>query len=92
VVDGYKFSDEEQNYYFDRFGAAGTETPAFITRTLTLTASQVYCSADSFQRLQKNQPEATKRFMNIYGCALGKPWYMPDSEFSSACPNIASNK
>jgi hypothetical protein len=91
VVDGYQFDPAEKNYYLRTFGAAGTETPSFITRTLVLTAANLYCSSESFARLQKQQPEATKRFMSIYGCALGKPWHMADTEFVGLCPNLAQS-
>ncbi len=89
VVDGYKFDPDEKTYYLRTFGAAGTETPSFATRTLVLTASTLYCSQESYTQLQKYQPEATKRFMSIYGCALGKPWHMASADFSGICPSVA---
>ena len=92
IVSGFKFSKEEQEFYLREFGAAGIETPAFASRTLVLTATNLYCSEESYARLSKSQSEATKRFMSIYGCALGKPWHMQDVDFSSICPNIALNK
>lgn len=89
VVDGYKFDPDEKTYYLRTFGAAGTETPSFATRTLVLTASTLYCSQESYTQLQKHQPEATKRFMSIFGCALGKPWHMGSADFSEICPTLA---
>jgi hypothetical protein len=92
IVGAYKFSTAEQEHYLRRFGAAGTETPAFMTRTLVLTASNLYCSKESFDRLSKSQPEATQRFMSIYGCTLGKPWHLADGEFSKFCSSVAVAK
>jgi hypothetical protein len=89
VVDSYKFSEGEQEFYHREFGAAGLATPAFATRTLVLTASNLYCSGESYGNLSKTQPEATKRFMSIYGCALGKPWHMTSADFSGLCPTVA---
>ncbi len=89
VLGGYKFDPDEKTYYLRTFGAGGTETPSFATRTLVLTASTLYCSQESYTQLQKHQPEAIKRFMSIYGCALGKPWHMADGEFSGICPTLA---
>lgn len=86
VVGGYNFSPEEQDFYRREFGAGGVETPAFISRTLTLTANSLYCDGESYARLGKSQPEAVKRFMSSFGCALGKPWHMEEKEFVSLCP------
>ncbi len=92
IVGAYNISLDEQEHYLRRFGAAGTGTPTFITRTLVLTASNLYCSKESFERLSKSQPIATQRFMSIYGCTLGKPWHLADGEFSKFCSNLATAK
>ena len=92
VVGGYNFSPEEQDFYRREFGAGGVETPAFVSRTLTLTASSLYCDSESYGRLGKSQPEAVKRFMSSFGCALGKPWHLEEKEFGSLCPNLAQRK
>jgi len=89
VVDSYNFSENEQEFYYKEFGASGTANPAFATRTLVLTARSLYCSSESYTKLAKTQPEATKRFMSIYGCALGKPWHMQASDYSELCPVVA---
>lgn len=92
IADGFKFSPEEENFYYRQYGMAGTATPAFVNRTVALTASNLYCDLESFDRLQKNQPEAVRRFMSSMGCGLGKPWHMSDEDFSKHCPNFASSK
>lgn len=92
VVSAYNLTPEEKQYYLKAFGAAGTETPSFLRRTLALTAAAAYCSQESFARLQNQQPEVSRRFMSIYGCTLGKPWHLADDDFSKFCPNLASTK
>lgn len=92
IAGGYKFSPEEESFYYRQFGMAGTESPAFVNRTVALTASNLYCDSESFDRLQKRQPEAMRRFMSAMGCGLGKAWHMSEEDFSKLCPNLASSK
>ena len=91
VVDGYKFSPEEEAFYMREFGGSGTKTPAFVSRTVALTSSQIYCDAESYERLNKNQSEAMKRYMSAFGCSLGRAWYMDEWDFAGICPALASN-
>jgi hypothetical protein len=91
VVDGYKFSPEEETFYMREFGGSGTKTPAFVNRTVALTGSQIYCDAESYERLNKNQPEAVKRYMSAFGCSLGRAWYMDEGDFSGICPTLAAS-
>ena len=75
----------EQEYYRREFGGAGTKSPAFETRSVVLLASNLYCDGDTFTRLNKQQPEAVKRFMSTFGCALGKPWHQAEADFKTYC-------
>jgi len=89
VMDAFKFSRGEQDFYYRTFGPSGIQSPAFYTRSIILTASNLYCNKESFDRLSRLQPEATRRFWAVYGCALGKPWFMTNDEFDKLCPNLA---
>jgi hypothetical protein len=75
----------EQEYYRREFGGAGTKSPAFETRAVVLLASNLYCDADTYARLSKQQPEAVKRFMSTFGCAMGKPWHLAETDFKTHC-------
>jgi hypothetical protein len=92
VMDAFKFSRGEEDFYYRAFGPSGVQSPAFYTRSVILTASNLYCNKESFDRLSSLQPEATSRFWTVYGCALGKPWFMPADEFTKLCPNLAFKK
>lgn len=75
----------EQEFYRREFGGAGTRSPAFDTRATVLMAANLYCDADTYARLQKQQPEAVKRFMSSFGCALGRPWHLGEADYNSYC-------
>lgn len=92
VMDAFEFSRGEQDFYYRAFGPSGAQSPAFYTRSLILTASNLYCNKESFERLSSLQPEATRRFWAVYGCTLGKPWFMSAAEFTNLCPNLALKK
>lgn len=90
LVSSYKFSRGEESYYHGNFTASGRESPTFLTRSLILTASNIYCSKASYENLLAQQPEAVRRFWFVYGCTLGKPWFMTDDEFTKTCDQSMS--
>ena len=92
VISAFKFSQGEQDFYHKAFSPSGRESPTFLSRTLLLTASNIYCSKSSYENLLAQQPEATKRFFWAYGCNLGKPWFMTDKDFVDLCPNTTASK
>ncbi len=90
VVSGFKLSPGEEDYYHRTFSASGRQSPTFLTRSLVLTASNLYCGKDSYDMLATREPEATRRFFEVYGCTLGKPWFMADKDFEHLCPKTIS--
>jgi hypothetical protein len=85
VSESLKIGPAEQEFYRREFGGAGIKSPAFATRSVVLLASNLYCDGETYARSERQQPEAVKRFMSTFGCALGKPWHLAEADFKSSC-------
>ena len=85
LVSAYKFSPGEVDYYHKYYSASGPQSPTFLTRSLILTASNIYCSKTTYENLSSQEPEAVQRFWQVYGCTLGKPWHMTDGDYQKIC-------
>jgi hypothetical protein len=90
VVSAYKFTAGEEDYYHKYYTASGRQSPTFLTRSLILTASNLYCSKIAYENLSNLEPDAVRRFWEVYGCELGKPWHMADDEYKKICRETPS--
>jgi hypothetical protein len=86
VASAYKLTSGEEDYYHKYYTASGRRSPTFLTRSLILTASNLYCSKDSYENLLSQEPDAVRRFWDVYGCVLGKPWHITEDEYKKICP------